>query len=113
MQSQLGDFLLIPFRERKDFARANILLLSLCFLIGELLWQVESSLMVLYTENLYHWTQPELMEFNIYNFALIIAGQFLAFPFLSKVCKIPTALILCMTSISAAGYYGLLASCQR
>ena len=69
--------------------------------------------MVLYTENLYDWSQPELMEFNIYNFALIIAGQFLAFPFLSKICKLPTALILCLTSVSAAGYYGLLASCQR
>ena len=31
--------------------------------------------MVLYTEDLYDWTQPELMEFNIYNFAIIIAGQ--------------------------------------
>ena len=31
--------------------------------------------MVLYTEDLYDWTQPELMEFNIYNFAIIIAGR--------------------------------------
>ena len=89
------------------------MLLSLNFLIGEVIWQVESSMMVLYTDDLYHWSQQSLMVYNIYNFAIIIFGQFICFPFLSKICKIPLVLILCLTSVSRAGYFSLLASCHK
>ena len=70
-------------------------------------------MMVLYTSDVFHWSQQTLMVFSMYQFAIIICGQFLCFPLLSKICRVPLVLILCLTSISRAGYYGLLASCTR
>ena len=75
--------------------------------------QVEGSMMVLYTSDVFHWSQQTLMVFNMYQFVIIICGQFLCFPFLSQICQVPLALILAMYSISRAGYYALLASCSE
>ena len=61
----------------------------------------------------FNWDQAELLEYNTYNFLLMVIGQFICFPFLVKVIKIPLMLIGRLTCVSRGGYYGMLASCSR
>ena len=110
---QFKEFLIIPFRRREDFKRAQILLLCSIFLVGEMVWMLDLQLMVLYTKDRFSWDQHTLMEYNTYNFALMVVGQFICFPFLVKVLKLPLMLIGCLTCISRGGYYAMLASCNR
>ena len=74
---------------------------------------LDLQLMVLYTKDRFSWDQHTLMEYNTYNFALMVVGQFICFPFLVKVLKLPLMLIGCLTCISRGGYYAMLASCNR
>ena len=83
------------------------------FFFGETVWMLDSSLMVLYTKDRYNWDQKTLMDYNSYNFGLIVIGQFVCFPFLVKIVKLPVMLIGCLTCVSRAGYYSMLAICQR
>ena len=74
---------------------------------------LDSSLLVLYTKDHFGWGQKDLMQYNTYNFALIVLGQFVCFPFFVRVIKVPVMLIGCLTCVSRAGYYSLLSLCKR
>ena len=74
---------------------------------------LDQSLMVLYTRDRFSWDQADLLDYNTYNFILIVMGQFLVFPLLVRGLKIPLMLIGCLSCVSRGGYYGMLASCAR
>ena len=74
---------------------------------------LDQSLMVLYTRDRFSWDQSDLLDYNTYNFILIVMGQFIIFPLLVRVFHIPLMLIGCLTCVSRGGYYGMLASCVR
>ena len=111
--NQFKEFLVIPFRKRKNFERAKILLLCFIFLLGETIWMLDSSLLVLYTKDKFDWSQKEMMEYNTYNFLLIVFGQFICFPVLVKFLQMPPMLIGCLACISRGGYYSMLSVCQE
>ena len=89
------------------------MLLCVIFFMSETIWMLDQSLMVLYTRDRFNWDQAELLDYNTYNFILIVIGQFILFPLLVRGLKIPLMLIGCLTCVSRAGYYGMLASCVR
>ena len=83
------------------------------FFLSETIWMLDQSLMVLYTRDRFSWDQADLLDYNTYNFILIVFGQFIIFPLLVRVINIPLMLIGCLTCVSRGGYYGMLASCVR
>ena len=83
------------------------------FFINEIVFMIDTGLMVLYTKDRFNWDQQSLMKFNAYQLALTVFGQFVCFPFLSKYLKVPLMLTGCLGCISRAGYYAMLATCNR
>ena len=83
------------------------------FFLSETIWMLDQSLMVLYTRDRFSWDQADLLDYNTYNFILIVMGQFIIFPLLVRVLHIPLMLIGCLTCVSRGGYYGMLSSCVR
>ena len=101
-----------PFRKRKGHLRIKILLLCLIFLLQEAPWLLDDALMVLYTEEKFHWTATELLDFKTVFWILVNIGQFAFFPFLKRVLSLPLMIIGALTSVSRSCYYGLLAICS-
>ena len=102
-----------PFKRREGSVRLKIMLLCTIFILQEMPWMFDDILMVLYTKDKFNWSPEALLDFKSVFWILINLGDFLCFPFLVKCLSLPLMLVGCLTTISRAGYYGLVATCSK
>ena len=103
----------LPFKKREGNVRLKVILLCIEFLLQEAPWMLDDVLMVLYSRDKFGWSPETLLDFKAVFWILVNFGQFLCFPFLTKVLALPLMLVGALSSVSRSGYYGLVATCSN
>ena len=106
---RLTCLLTVLSKPRQGRSRQMVQLFCVLFILQEAPRGFENTLKVLYIIEKFDWDSYQLLHYNALSSLCSGVGQFLIFPVLHKVMKIPLMLVGLMTVLSRTAYYLILA----